>query len=182
MSALAMAIYLRGMDDAETAALTHEMLRSGKVLEAPDVSLRVDKHSTGGIGDKSSLILAPLLACCGLQVPMVSGRGLGATGGTLDKLESIRGFRTDLSLGEIRDVVDGVGRLANGREDDRANDRYEPAERTAGRKCRRGGRVARGPRRRRSGRSPGADDRALRRSAAHETPRRKRRAGAGNTA
>jgi pyrimidine-nucleoside phosphorylase len=114
MSALAMAIYLRGMDDAETTTLTEEMLRSGKVLEASNTSRRVDKHSTGGIGDKSSLILAPLLACCGLQVPMISGRGLGATGGTLDKLESIRGFRTNLSLDEIRDVVERVGCVITG--------------------------------------------------------------------
>src|SRR5205085_11770107 len=114
MSALAMAIYLRGMDDAETAALTHEMLRSGKVLEASDVSLRVDKHSTGGIGDKSSLILAPLLACCGLQVPMISGRGLGATGGTLDKLESIPGFRIDLSIAEIQTLTNRVGCVITG--------------------------------------------------------------------
>jgi pyrimidine-nucleoside phosphorylase len=114
IAAMAMAIYLRGMNDVETATLTHEMLRSGDVLEARDVSLRVDKHSTGGIGDKSSLILAPLLACCGLQVPMISGRGLGATGGTLDKLESIRGFRTNLSLDEIRDVVERVGCVITG--------------------------------------------------------------------
>lgn len=114
MSALAMAIYLRGMDAAETTTLTEEMLRSGKVLEASDISRRVDKHSTGGIGDKSSLILAPLLACCGLQVPMISGRGLGATGGTLDKLESIRGFRTNLSLDEIRDQVERVGCVITG--------------------------------------------------------------------
>jgi pyrimidine-nucleoside phosphorylase len=114
IAAMAMAIYLRGMNDVETATLTHEMLRSGDVLETLDVSLRVDKHSTGGIGDKSSLILAPLLACCGLQVPMISGRGLGATGGTLDKLESIPGFRTNLSLDEIRDVVERVGCVITG--------------------------------------------------------------------
>ena len=114
MSALAMAIYLRGMDAAETTTLTEEMLRSGKVLEAGDISRRVDKHSTGGIGDKSSLILAPLLACCGLEVPMISGRGLGATGGTLDKLESIPGFRTNLSLDEIRDQVERVGCVITG--------------------------------------------------------------------
>ncbi len=114
MSALAMAIYLRGMDAAETTTLTEEMLRSGKVLEAGDISRRVDKHSTGGIGDKSSLILAPLLACCGLEVPMISGRGLGATGGTLDKLESISGFRTNLSLDEIRDQVERVGCVITG--------------------------------------------------------------------
>lgn len=114
MSALAMAVYLRGMDDKETAALTDEMLRSGDILAADDVSLRVDKHSTGGIGDKSSLILAPLLACCGFQVPMISGRGLGATGGTLDKLESIPGFRTNLSLDEIRNTVNSVGCVITG--------------------------------------------------------------------
>jgi pyrimidine-nucleoside phosphorylase len=114
MSALAMAIFLRGMDETETTALTEQMLRSGKVLETGDVSLRVDKHSTGGIGDKSSLILAPLLACCGFHVPMISGRGLGATGGTLDKLESIRGFRTDLSPDEIRATVERVGCVITG--------------------------------------------------------------------
>jgi pyrimidine-nucleoside phosphorylase len=114
MAALAMAIYLRGMDDAETAQLTQEMLRSGTTLEAPHRALRVDKHSTGGIGDKTSIIVAPLLACCGLQVPMLSGRGLGPTGGTLDKLESIPGFRTDLSLSEIDAVVGRVGCVITG--------------------------------------------------------------------
>jgi pyrimidine-nucleoside phosphorylase len=114
MSALAMAVYIRGMDAAETAALTEQMLQSGMVLEVSDVSRRADKHSTGGIGDKSSLILAPLLACCGLQVPMISGRGLGATGGTLDKLESIRGFRTNLSVDEIREVVERIGCVITG--------------------------------------------------------------------
>ncbi|HEV2969683.1 MAG TPA: thymidine phosphorylase [Pirellulales bacterium] len=114
MSAFAMAVYLRGMDGAETAALTERMLRSGDVLETPDVARRVDKHSTGGIGDKSSLILAPLLACCGLQVPMISGRGLGATGGTLDKLESIPGFRTDLTADEIQQIVERFGCVITG--------------------------------------------------------------------
>ena len=109
MAALAMAIYLRGMTDEETTALTIVMLESGAVLEWPDAAPAVDKHSTGGIGDKTSLPLAPLLACCGLQVPMISGRGLGATGGTLDKLEAIAGFRTDLSLDELRSVVRRVG-------------------------------------------------------------------------
>lgn len=114
MSALAMAIYLRGMTDDEIAALTIVMLESGAVLEWPDSAPAVDKHSTGGIGDKTSLPLAPMLACCGLQVPMISGRGLGATGGTLDKLESIAGFRTNLSLDELRTVVARVGCVVTG--------------------------------------------------------------------
>ncbi len=114
MSALAMAVYCCGMDDAETAALTQAMLKSGEVLAANDLPRRVDKHSTGGIGDKCSLLLAPLLACCGLKVPMISGRGLGPTGGTLDKLESIPGFRTDLSVAEIDKIVDCVGCVITG--------------------------------------------------------------------
>lgn len=102
MSAMAMAIYLNGMTPREIATLTSEMLNSGTRLKWPkDGIARVDKHSTGGIGDKTSLILAPLLAECGLQNPMLSGRGLGATGGTLDKLEAIPGFRTNLSLDEM---------------------------------------------------------------------------------
>jgi pyrimidine-nucleoside phosphorylase len=109
MSAWAMAVYLRGMTRLETVALTRAMLQSGDTLPAGDLSLRVDKHSTGGIGDKTSFIIAPLLACCGLHVPMISGRGLGPTGGTLDKLESIPGLRTNLSLEEIRDIVLRVG-------------------------------------------------------------------------
>ena len=113
MSALAMAIYLRGMDEAETAALTEAMLRSGDVLPYAG-RRRVDKHSTGGVGDKCSLVVVPLLACCGLKVPMISGRGLGATGGTLDKLESIPGFRTDLDADEICRIVDRVGCVISG--------------------------------------------------------------------
>jgi pyrimidine-nucleoside phosphorylase len=115
MAALAMAIYLRGMTTRETAALTDEMLESGQILQwENDGRPVVDKHSTGGIGDKTSLILAPLLACCGLRVPMLSGRGLGATGGTLDKLESIPGYRTDLAIPEIRTLVDRVGCVITG--------------------------------------------------------------------
>ena len=115
MSALSMAIYLRGMDTGETAALTDRMLQSGVILKWPaDAPPIVDKHSTGGIGDKVSLILAPLLACCGLWVPMISGRGLGPTGGTLDKLEAIHGFRTNLSLDEIRRVIATVGCVITG--------------------------------------------------------------------
>ena len=124
MAALAMAIYLRGMDDAETAALTTAQLRSGDVLPNENKDRRVDKHSTGGIGDKSSLVVVPLLACCGMKVPMISGRGLGATGGTLDKLESIPGFRTNLEIGEILCIVDRLGCVITG-----ATPRIVPADR-----------------------------------------------------
>lgn len=110
MSALAMAIFFKGMSTEETAALTHAMLHSGTSLKWPAGSpMRVDKHSTGGIGDKTSFIVAPLLACDGLWVPMISGRGLGITGGTLDKLESIPGFRTQLSEAEIHRVIERTG-------------------------------------------------------------------------
>lgn len=110
MSALAMAVFFRGMTAEETGALTDAMLHSGGTLSWPEEAPpRVDKHSTGGIGDKTSLILAPLLACDGLWVPMISGRGLGITGGTLDKLESIPGFRVQLSEEEIHRVIAKVG-------------------------------------------------------------------------
>jgi len=110
MSALAMAVYLNGMDAAETAALTEQIVQSGIVVAWPaDLRPLVDKHSTGGVGDKVSIALVPLLACCGTNVPMISGRGLGATGGTLDKLESIPGYRTDLSMAEIREITGRVG-------------------------------------------------------------------------
>lgn len=125
MAALAMAIYLRGMNDTETSILTEQMLHSGCQLEWSSQSPpKVDKHSTGGVGDKVSLILTPLLACCGLQIPMISGRGLGATGGTLDKLESIPGFRTDLGTAEIRDVTERVGCVITG-----ATENLVPADR-----------------------------------------------------
>ena len=115
MSAMAMAIYLNSMTPREIATLTSEMLRSGTQLAWPKDGIpRVDKHSTGGIGDKTSLILAPLLAECGLQNPMLSGRGLGATGGTLDKLEAIPGFRTNLSLDEITRLTQSVGCVITG--------------------------------------------------------------------
>lgn len=115
MAAWAMAVYFRGMSGEETAALTRQMLHSGETLRWPAGSPpRVDKHSTGGVGDKVSLVLVPLLACCGLLVPMISGRGLGPTGGTLDKLESIPGVRTDLSRAEIQQVTERVGCVITG--------------------------------------------------------------------
>lgn len=105
-AAFAMAVFIRGMTDLETAALTDAMMHSGQVLDLSQCSRpTVDKHSTGGIGDKISIPLAPLCAACGLAVPMVAGRGLGLTGGTIDKLESIQGFRTDLPLTEFRRLV-----------------------------------------------------------------------------
>jgi pyrimidine-nucleoside phosphorylase len=109
MAALAMAVCFQGMNFDETMWLTRAMIESGKVVQWKPGAFYADKHSTGGIGDKTSLIIAPLVACCGVKVPMISGRGLGPTGGTLDKLESIAGFRTNLSLDEFRRVTDEVG-------------------------------------------------------------------------
>ena len=110
VAALAMAIYFQGMVGSETIALTTALMESGECLDWDGVEgLRVDKHSTGGQGDKVSLVLAPLATCCGLRVPMVAGRGLGPTGGTIDKLESIPGFRTDLGAADIRRITDEVG-------------------------------------------------------------------------
>lgn len=110
ISALVMAIYTRGISEQETEVLVREMLHSGEILDLSSVPFpKADKHSTGGVGDKTSLIIAPLVASCGIAVPMISGRGLGHTGGTLDKLESIPGYNVKLSKEEIYSVVGKCG-------------------------------------------------------------------------
>jgi len=125
MAALCMAVWFRGLAPSELRAWTEAMLRSGAALETDDLPGRkIDKHSTGGVGDKVSLCLAPLVAACGVVVPMVSGRGLGHTGGTLDKLESIPGFRVNLSLAEARSVLRSTGTCMLG-----ATEEIAPADR-----------------------------------------------------
>ncbi|HEU4413834.1 MAG TPA: thymidine phosphorylase [Candidatus Angelobacter sp.] len=119
MSAWLMAVLWRGMTRAELAALTESMLNSGQVLSFPELKgAKVDKHSTGGIGDKTSLVIAPIVAAAGLYVPMISGRGLGHTGGTLDKLESIPGFNVNLSLADFRRVLAQCGAALIGQTKD----------------------------------------------------------------
>ncbi len=125
MAAFCMAVFFRGMSDAETAAFTRAMLHSGDVLDLSDIpGPKVDKHSTGGVGDKVSLALAPLAAACGVKVPMISGRGLGHTGGTLDKLEAIPGFQVRLPVERFREILASVGACLIGQ-----TERLAPADR-----------------------------------------------------
>ena len=115
ISALLMAMFMSGLDLDEQNALTDAMLHSGEILDFSDIDQpKVDKHSTGGVGDKTSLIIAPLVAACGVAVPMISGRGLGHTGGTLDKLESIKGYNVKLSTAEFRRIIKTCGFAMNG--------------------------------------------------------------------
>ena len=113
MSALLMAIFIRGFNTTETAALTDSMLYSGDVLDFKDITV-IDKHSTGGIGDKTSFILAPIAAACGVKVPMIAGRGLGHTGGTVDKVESIKGFNTSLTMKQFSEQLKKKGQVMIG--------------------------------------------------------------------
>jgi pyrimidine-nucleoside phosphorylase len=125
MAAMCMAIYFQGLEEEELGAWARAMLESGDELDLSDTpGVKVDKHSTGGVGDKVSLSLAPLAAACGVVVPMISGRGLGHTGGTLDKLESIPGFNVDLTVEEYRRLVRKVGACLIGQ-----TDRLAPADR-----------------------------------------------------
>ena len=118
MSALLMATYFQGMEGEETKALTTIMLESGEIVDLSFLpGIKVDKHSTGGVGDKISLPLAAVVAACGVPVPMISGRGLGHTGGTLDKLEAIPGFRTSLSVDEYKNVIQDIGLVMIGQTD-----------------------------------------------------------------
>src|SRR5687768_2170881 len=110
ISALLMAMFIRGLGDEEGETLTREMLHSGEILDFSDIEApKADKHSTGGVGDKTSLLIAPIVAACGVTVPMISGRGLGHTGGTLDKLESIPGYNVNLPTDEFRRIVKECG-------------------------------------------------------------------------
>ena len=119
MSAFLMAGFIRGFNEQEAATLTEAMLHSGVVLDLSDIPGRkVDKHSTGGVGDKLSLILAPIVASWDVPVPMISGRGLGHTGGTLDKLESIPGFTVDVSLEKYRQILQKTGLVMAGQTED----------------------------------------------------------------
>jgi pyrimidine-nucleoside phosphorylase len=119
MSSFLMAVFFRGMSSEETVEFTRLMLHSGEAIDLSGIpGVKVDKHSTGGVGDKISLLLAPIVAACGVPVPMISGRGLGHTGGTLDKLESIPGFNTTLTVAEYKHVVAEVGAVMIGQTKD----------------------------------------------------------------
>lgn len=119
MSAFLMASFLNGMDEDEASALTHSMLHSGRVLDLSDIAgTKVDKHSTGGVGDKLSLILAPIVASYDVPVPMISGRGLGHTGGTLDKMESIPGFNVDMTLERYQEILAKCGMVMAGQTEE----------------------------------------------------------------
>lgn len=120
MAAWAMAVQLRGMTAAETTALTDAMAHSGDVLKLPDIGLYVDKHSTGGVGDKTSLVVVPIVAASGLPVGKMSGRGLGFSGGTLDKLEAFTGFRSDLSVEQFTEQLQRIGVVLTGQSVDLA--------------------------------------------------------------
>jgi pyrimidine-nucleoside phosphorylase len=120
MSAFCMAVVWRGMDARETAALTASMVRSGERLDLSRFGRVVDKHSTGGVGDKTTLVVAPVVAACGVPVAKMSGRGLGFSGGTLDKLESIRGYRVDLSTAEFLAQLERIGIVVTGQTADLA--------------------------------------------------------------
>ena len=109
MSAMLMAIYFQNMKIEEVQTLTKVYIESGKQIKFPSTDKTVDKHSTGGVGDKITLMLSPIVAACGGKIPMISGRGLGHTGGTLDKLESIPGFRTDFNDDEFKKIIEKVG-------------------------------------------------------------------------
>ncbi|MEM1008281.1 MAG: thymidine phosphorylase, partial [Myxococcota bacterium] len=124
-AAMAMAIYFRGLNDRELMDWTQSMLHSGGVLDWSALSgYKVDKHSTGGVGDKTSLIVAPIVAACGVYVPMMSGRGLGHTGGTLDKMESIPGLQTQLSVERFAEILERCGFVMGG-----ATENLVPADR-----------------------------------------------------
>src|SRR5829696_6522443 len=121
ISALVMAIFTRGLGEEESEALVREMLNSGEILDFSGIPMpKADKHSTGGVGDKTSLIIAPVVAACDVAVPMISGRGLGHTGGTLDKLEAIPGYATRLSIARFKAIVRRVGVSIIGQTDDLA--------------------------------------------------------------
>lgn len=125
MSAFLMAACIRGLTFSETAELTTAMVDSGTVLDLSEIEgIKVDKHSTGGVGDKTTLVVVPMLAACGLKVPKMSGRGLGFTGGTVDKLESIPGFTTSLSFSDLIRQINEIGGC-DGRSDCRYSSRRQ---------------------------------------------------------